>query len=320
MFKVKRLDPDNPSEYDEPVEYKVKARDDQLMGKEKPTGSNNIWISPTEGVYGFAQNHIKTIPAGCYKCVSSPSEIYLEHQEMKHDELIELPEPAFQEILQAFKRFWELEEAFSQHNFLYKRGILLLGPPGCGKTCLVDLMVKHAIEKYNCIVVIGTDTNVYLVQNILHAIKKVEPNRKLVFVLEDIDSIIKHQNEASLLQVLDGTTQVDNMVTLATTNYPEMLPSRIINRPSRFDVVITMSTMSEQSRKLYFKTKFPNLSEEEILKFSNTVHDLPISFFKEAILLVKCYGYSFDETRRRLKAMHEAKYSSSDFSGSSIGF
>ncbi|NJO18646.1 MAG: AAA family ATPase [Thioploca sp.] len=53
--------------------------------------------------------------------------------------------------------------------------------------------------------------------------------------MEDLESILKSNNPSTVLNILDGVNSFDNIVFLATTNYPEELESRIKNRPSRFD-------------------------------------------------------------------------------------
>jgi len=55
-----------------------------------------------------------------------------------------------------------------------------------------------------------------------------------------------------VLNLLDGVKQVDNIIYIATTNYPELLEERILNRPSRFDRRFHIGTPSAEVRKFYF--------------------------------------------------------------------
>ena len=68
-------------------------------------------------------------------------------------------------------------------------------------------------------------------------LREIEPDRKIILILEDIDNFINVDKAllTKLLQILDGSNKLDNIITIATTNYQEKLEERIANRPSRFD-------------------------------------------------------------------------------------
>src|SRR5262249_5544417 len=65
----------------------------------------------------------------------------------------------------------------------------------------------------------------------LELFRRVEPERPIVCVFEDIDAIIKYYGDSDLLQWLDGNHQVDQAGNLASTHYPEDLDRRIISPP-----------------------------------------------------------------------------------------
>ena len=55
--------------------------------------------------------------------------------------------------------------------------------------------------------------------------------------------------EPELLDVLDGVKECNQVVTIATTNYAEALDDALIQRPSRFDRVITMRPPDKDLRR-----------------------------------------------------------------------
>ena len=62
----------------------------------------------------------------------------------------------------------------------------------------------------------------------LKVFREIEPNRSIIYIFEDIDSIIEHHGEDEILSVLDGEMQVNKVLNIATTNYPERLDRRIV--------------------------------------------------------------------------------------------
>ena len=50
--------------------------------------------------------------------------------------------------------------------------------------------------------------------------RQVEPGRPVVCVFEDIDTLIRENNDLEILQWLDGAHQIGQVVNLATTNHP----------------------------------------------------------------------------------------------------
>ena len=129
------------------------------------------------------------------------------------------------------------------------------GPPGGGKSTLVNLIISDVIEKGG-IALQFSDPKLFNI-GIRH-FRQIEPDRPLVIIMEDIDALIggEDKNESLLLNILDGTDQIDNVIFLATTNYPDKLEQRIIDRPSRFDRVIEIKSPPETVRRSYLSSLF----------------------------------------------------------------
>jgi predicted AAA+ superfamily ATPase len=100
---------------------------------------------------------------------------------------------------------------------------LLWGDPGCGKSGIIQLCVKKLIEVENGIVInIGDEDQFTWYSDIIKELRKIEPERPLIVILEDIDSLAGEDRYSTtkLLNILDGVNQIDNVVYIATTNYP----------------------------------------------------------------------------------------------------
>ena len=159
------------------------------------------------------------------------------------DNLI-LPVALKREIQEDFSNFFASREVYESHRIPWKRGVLLIGPPGNGKTHTVKALINQT--KQPCLYVKsfkscwGTDHD--RIRNVFTRARKTTPS---IVVLEDIDSLIDKENRAFFLNELDGFAANTGIVVLATTNHPEKLDPAILDRPSRFD------------RKYYFSLPAP---------------------------------------------------------------
>jgi hypothetical protein len=109
-------------------------------------------------------------------------------------------------------------------------------------------------EKYNLIRLLYEKFNLEDFTYIL----KISKNKLEIDQLEkDLIKLIgrKVENSGPLLNILDGIGQMENTIYLATTNYPEKLKERILNRPSRFDRRYKIEKPDSNIRKFYFEKK-----------------------------------------------------------------
>lgn len=227
------------------------------------------------------------------------------------DKLLRLPDSRSDEVISEIERFWTLKDRFKKFGFTHKRGFLLYGPPGSGKTSTISFIIKQMINSNGLALLANMNPDV--VSSALKVLRKIEPERKIVVVMEDLDTIIATYGESEVLSILDGESSVDNCVFLATTNYPENLDGRIVNRPSRFDRVVKIGMPNEAARKAYLVSRELNLSDTEMKKWVEATKDFSIAHIKELIVGVYCYGNDFTKEVERLKSM--AKKPKSDSEG-----
>lgn len=227
------------------------------------------------------------------------------------DDIIVLPDNASAEVIAAIENFWQKEDKFREYGFLWKRGVMLYGPPGSGKTSTVQQISKKIVDMGGISIYCT-----YPPQDAegLRLLRKIEPDRPIVVILEDIDAIIKRFGEAEILAMLDGELQVDNVVFVATTNYPELLDKRITNRPSRFDEMVQIGMPSAEARREFFRIKNPRLAGDlhELDRWVKGTDGFSIAHLKEIIVSVECLGNTFDATLSKLKKMINQDVSSAD--------
>jgi SpoVK/Ycf46/Vps4 family AAA+-type ATPase len=96
------------------------------------------------------------------------------------------------------------------------------------------------------------------VSGFLNDFAKIERDRKSIIILEDIDSLIARYGEAEYLEMLDSAKTINNVLFIATTNYPERLDPRIYNRPGRFSHVVKIGLPGATTREAYLKAILKN--------------------------------------------------------------
>lgn len=271
--------------------------------------------------YSPCEKATKEMPAGHYLIRNNTERgIFFSEKPVNMDELMILPDSASDKIITGIEKFWTKEEHYRQFKFLWKRGVLLWGPPGSGKTSTVQIIASRIVEKGGLAVYAY---NPALTIQGLDLLRYIEPKRPIVVILEDLDDIIDRHGEAELLSLLDGEFQVDNAVFIATTNYPEQLDQRIINRPSRFDIVERIGMPSGEARSVYLGIKNPRLkaNPEELERWVNDTERFSIAHLKELIISIECLELPYQDVLDRLNKMIDDDVSSNDNEdGSGFGF
>ena len=133
-------------------------------------------------------------------------------------------------------------DIFKNLGLTYKIGILLYGDPGTGKTSFAKLIAYHFDFK---LLILDLKT---FTQHTIRQIKSYihSHNRQtIVLLMEDIDCIFPKRSELKtpeekaaaqlLLQFLDGSASIGNIIYIATTNHIEALDPALI-RDGRFDI------------------------------------------------------------------------------------
>jgi len=278
--------------------------------KDHQINAFNSWSLLSNGEFLPSYPTVQVLPAGFYEIKYSPehrSDV-LRKKEISIDELFYLPSNEILDIVKDIKNFWESEKKFKEYKLIHKRGILLYGDPGCGKSGIIQLCTKHLVEEMGGIVLnVGSGDELEKLQSFLETIRRIEPLRPIIVILEDVEAIAGEEKfyTSLLLNMLDGLKQTENIVYIATTNYPERLEERITNRPSRFDRRYHVSLPGEEVREVYFRLKITekDLSNTELKKWVKETKGMSLAHLKELIVSVIAMGNSFGETINTLKAL-----------------
>lgn len=208
-----------------------------------------------------------TVPPGNYKVGFNhyTDEAFLSKYSPSYEDYIDIDDEVMEAIRQDIFKFWssDTEKRFRNIGLKYRRGILLYGPPGCGKTSLINQLTQEVVKTYNGLAVYhGKNLNLEI--NYLAQMRELDPNQKILFVVEDVDTFFDHRENSGsdLLGFLDGPSQVDNVLTIMTTNFYHSLPSRLVNRPSRVSRAFELKNPSDQARREYIEVSVENITDK----------------------------------------------------------
>lgn len=284
--------------------YRGGTEDDDTLPEKPPEGGQS-WAQSGE-IFSRMGGSTQTLPAGVFACAMSQSGPYLLKVKNDTDTLVRFPDGPAEEIIAEITQFQELRARFKEYGFLHKRGILVHGPPGSGKTVMLQHIIELLVRGYGGIALYMENPGV--ASSCLQMIRQIEPDRQIVGIMEDFDNLIRIYNPTSWLSMLDGENQVDNIVFVATTNYPENIDKRFTDRPSRFDVVRYVGLPSATAMAAYLKAKVKGMSDSDVKAFSQAAEreKYTIAHLKELIILTHCFGYTLNNAVQRIKDARNA--------------
>ena len=259
------------------------------------------WVTSNNKDFFFSLRCVDTIPSGLYSMTFNDNNGFgLSKMDYKSEEFFHLPSLPHKEIIKDLEIFWNNKQKFIDYNLNPKRGIILHGDPGCGKTSLIYLLVETIKKRDGISIYFDVPENWV---EIAKLVRKVEKERPILCIIEDIDLVITKYGEESFLNFLDGLNSITNVVYVATTNNLDKIPDRIKDRPSRFDKKYIIKKPTEGDRKLYFETRLLDNDKKkyDLKKLVKDTKDFTMAHLKEVFISLYILDNSYDEVISRLK-------------------
>lgn len=274
-----------------------------IVEKDKLSKLTHSWVRKGNDFFASAKPNAETVPAGLYDINQSQTVgLFLTLRGITVDEIYLPPSLNMNIVLNDLIKFWSLEERYAEYGIIYKRGVLLYGQPGTGKSSLVNLILKEVITKHDGIVINAQD--LYTLVPMLHTLRSLEPTKKILVLFEDFDSLVYNSSSTQLLNLMDGNNQIDNVVYLATTNYIDRLEDRYL-RPSRLDLLVHIDMPTPEDRMEFFNRKLKdedkaNITPAELQRWVNDTDGFSYAHLKEFIISVVVMGNDYSQTVARL--------------------
>lgn len=196
-------------------------------------------------------------------------------------ESVILDEDIANRLIEDARHFLDAAEWYAGVGIPYRRGYLLHGPPGCGKTSFCQALAG-ALKLDLCIL---TLSNKDLTDNELAEHMREAPASAIV-LLEDVDAVFvdraiqaEHKGGgvtfSGLLNALDGVASQEGRLFFMTTNHKEKLDPALI-RPGRCDVDVELQKASRAQAVKLFERFFPGRSDDA-RRFGAAVPDREIT-------------------------------------------
>lgn len=169
---------------------------------------------------------------------------------------------------------WPLKnpEVFKRLGIQPPKGILLIGPPGCGKTMLARAVATES--EANFISIKGPEVFSRWVGESERAIREVFRKARMaspaVIFFDEVDSLVPRRGLgygdsgvterviSQLLTEMDGIMPLEDIIVIAATNRPDIVDSAVL-RPGRFDRLIYVPEPDEAARLDIFKIHTKNM-------------------------------------------------------------
>ena len=201
----------------------------------------------------------------------------MERPDINYDAVAGLDEQK-QSVREAIELPLNSPELFKKVGVEPPKGILLVGPPGCGKTLLAKAVANHTEATF--IRMVGSElAQKYIgeggrmVRELFSLAKEKSPS---IIFLDEIDAIGAKRLDGStsgdrevqrtlmqLLAELDGFDALEDVKIIAATNRPDILDEALL-RPGRFDRVIEIPIPDDSGRKAILKLHISNMNTKKI--------------------------------------------------------
>jgi hypothetical protein len=190
-----------------------------------------------------------------------------------------LPQTIKDEVRSLVENFLASKDFYLENRIPWKRGILLYGKPGNGKTSIIRTIISNYNFKPVTVAAGAND------EAVREAFTYAEDQSPSLLYFEDLDSLLeKSLDPSTFLNLMDGISAKNGLLIIATANEVKKLKSNITDRPSRFDRKFEIPLPNAEMAYIYLKRWFGNLITakqcRELAKYA-AKYDFSYAYLKE---------------------------------------
>ncbi len=235
---------------------------------------------PHEVLDGMEVNNADILEAFREVTPTAMREVYIEAPNVPWDQVGGLEEVK-QNLIEAVE--WPLKnpEMFKRLGITPPKGILLHGPPGCGKTLLA--MAVATESQANFISIRGPEVFSKWVGESEKAIREIFRKARMaapsIIFFDEFDSLVPSRGMggdsrvterviSQLLTEIDGLLTLQNVLVIAATNRPDIIDPAVL-RPGRFDRRVYVPPPDEEARLKILEIKTGGMPLDESVKIKD---------------------------------------------------
>lgn len=258
---------------------------------------------------GIEQEAQSTLPAGAYSAYANMMGRFIRTFNMNTDKLLYIKSKPMEDIKQDISAFLtpEKRERFKDFNIMYRRNYMMHGPPGTGKSALVNLLAENFVKEHNGLVIRSFRPDE--INEFIAHLRSVDqrsglPERPVMLVVEEFDSRLE-SDEFAYTNLLDGEYSFPNSILLATTNHFDRIPSRIKNRPSRFSMIREIGYPDREARFSFLNNMVPEKYKAmiDIETVAEKTTNVSIDHLKDVVISICCFDQTYDDAVAKIREM-----------------
>ncbi|EME44520.1 hypothetical protein DOTSEDRAFT_72104 [Dothistroma septosporum NZE10] len=182
-------------------------------------------------------------------------------------------DPAMKDtLINDVENFFDSRAVYEEYSVPWKRGIILHGEPGCGKTISIKALM-NSLQKRNVASMYvksfeAQDGQQYSIRQIFKQARIMAP---CMLIFEDLDSLVVDKFRSYFLNEVDGLENNDGILMIGSTNHLERLDPGIAKRPSRFDRKYHYKLPGQRERTLYCEYWRKKLQKNSSVQFDEQI-------------------------------------------------
>jgi len=152
-------------------------------------------------------------------------------------------------VIETVKSFFKkgIKERVNALGVIHKLGILSFGKQGTGKTARMNYIASKMIDECGAIAFLcGTGEALQGAISLAKAIREIQ-DTPIIFIADEFEKFAGDY-ESAMKSLLDGVDSIENTLFLGATNYIDLIPDSLKDRPSRFKIVQELKGMEDKKQ------------------------------------------------------------------------